>query len=63
MALTQIQQDGLSANALAGIRANVFSSIISGGGAAISTTTNANNQTILTITVSESISPFMLSGL
>ena len=62
MALTQIQQDGLSANALTAIQANVFSSI-TGSGAIISTSTNAGGQSILTITVSESLNSFLLAGM
>lgn len=62
MALTQIQQDGLSANALTAIQANVFSAI-SGSGASISTSTNASGQPILTITVTESLNSFLLAGM
>jgi hypothetical protein len=53
MALTQINQDGLSANALQGIQATLT-------GSGITTTTNSLGQTILVI---ETLSPFMLAGM
>jgi hypothetical protein len=53
MALTQIQQDGLSANALSAIQAT-----ITGGG--ITASTNSLGQPILVI---ETLSPFLLAGM
>jgi hypothetical protein len=51
MALTQIQQDGLSANAITAVHAT-----ISGG----SVTINSSGQPVLVI---ETLSPFLLAGM
>ena len=56
MALTQIQQDGLSSNAITAIHAT-----ISGGTATI----NASGQPVLVIgaTATDTLSPFLLAGM
>jgi hypothetical protein len=53
MALTQIQQDGLSSNAIIAIQAT-----LTGGG--VTTSTNSLGQPILVI---ETLSPFLLVGM
>ena len=54
MALTQIQQDGLSANAITAIHAT-----FSGATATI----NALGQPVLVIAATETLSPFLLAGM
>ena len=54
MALTQIQQDGLSANAITAVHATII------GGTA---TINASGQPVLVIAATETLSPFLLAGM
>jgi len=54
MALTQIQQDGLSSNAIIAIHAT-----ISGG----TPTIDASGQPILVIGATDTLSPFLLAGM
>jgi len=54
MALTQIQQDGLSANAITAVHATII------GG---TPTINAAGQPILVIAATETLNPFLLAGM
>jgi hypothetical protein len=54
MALTQIQQDGLSANAITAVHATII------GG---TSTINDSGQPVLVIAATETLSPFLLAGM
>jgi hypothetical protein len=54
MALTQIQQDGLSANSITAIHATII------GGTA---TIDASGKSVLVIAATETLSPFLFAGM
>jgi hypothetical protein len=65
MALTQINQDGLSANAFTAISANVLSSITAGTGITVSSSivNGANVLVINSAVTSAGFNPFLLAGM